>query len=130
MPLHTHDIVAVQQIAARYNHALDAGDGDAFAALFLSDGELDTGDIIIKGRARLAEFARSVGERPDHIRHVLTDVLVDGDEKTAYLRAYLRVTVRSDSSGPRTEVSSGSYHCRLEKVDGEWRFAKRTYAAD
>ena len=42
MPLPVEDVLAIQKLLADYNHAIDAGDGDAFAGAFVEDGTLVT----------------------------------------------------------------------------------------
>ena len=52
MTLATEDILAIQKLIADYNHIVDAGDGEEFAALFTDDGSLDTGFNVVNSVSR------------------------------------------------------------------------------
>lgn len=41
--LSTADRLEIEQLYAKYNHAIDFGDGDAWAATFTADGSFDRG---------------------------------------------------------------------------------------
>ena len=58
MALATDDILAIQKLVADYNHLVDAGDGEGFAALFVDGGSLDTGFNVVKGTRRAARLRR------------------------------------------------------------------------
>ena len=60
MALATHDILAIQKLIADYNHIVDAGEGEAFARLFVDGGSLDTGFNVVKGSDELRDFAAFV----------------------------------------------------------------------
>src|SRR5712692_6685257 len=124
MVLPVEDIVAIEQLVARYNHAIDSGDGEGYGATFLEDGCFQiTGRDPVRGRAALAEMVRRAGGR---VRHVVSNVLIDGDGDTATLKAYL--TAIPKAGGP--VGVTGLYDDALRKVDGRWLFAERRFTLD
>ncbi len=130
MALTTEDQLAIQQLVARYNHAIDGGDGRAYADAFIEDGVLDAGDLVLEGRAALAAFADSFPRSVRAPRHVATNLVIDGDGDQAELRAYVQLYVL-DGDPPYQQVSaSGIYTDVLTKSDGRWRFVRRTFVND
>lgn len=129
MPLSTDDIVAIQQLCARYNHSVDAGDGVRFAATFTEDGVLNSG-AKVQGRAALEEFARRVPGQVPSIRHVAVNIMIDGEGDAATVSAYLLVLGRSEGEGPLSVRLSGRYNDHLVKKSGAWLFTERTFTAD
>ena len=81
MTLATDDILAIQKLIADYNHIVDAGDGEEFAALFTDDGSLDTGFNVVKGSNELRDFAALVPSMAPGARHMVTNVSIDGTAK-------------------------------------------------
>lgn len=129
MALTTDDLVAIQQLYARYCHAIDDGDGPGFAACFTPDGVLDggIGDPIV-GAEALAGFATAVVAGLPGIRHQATNVALDGTGDEATGRAYLYVYAAADS-GPKV-ITTGRYVDTLRRIEGEWRFVIRRFTAD
>jgi hypothetical protein len=75
MALTTEDQLAIQGLAARYNFAVDSGDGEAFAATFVEAGVLDLGPTQIEGRPALQEFAEhfpTTRRSPRHVSDILS----------------------------------------------------------
>jgi uncharacterized protein (TIGR02246 family) len=130
MTLSTDDIVEIQQLAARYCHAVDAGDGPSFAATFTPDGSLSAAGQKYAGRENLATFATGVPLGVPGIRHALSNIWIGGDESQASLRAYMSVSARVGPEGSRVEVSTGKYDDTLIRVDGQWLFAERVFTSD
>lgn len=122
MTLPTDDIVAIQQLVARYNHAIDGGDAEGWGRCFAPEGSFQiSGREPTVGREALAEIVR---RRADGSRHVTTNMLIEGDGDTATMRAYLTVLRE------RAVSVTGSYTDRLVKVDGRWLFEQRLFTAD
>ncbi|MEE8422019.1 MAG: nuclear transport factor 2 family protein [Dehalococcoidia bacterium] len=122
MTLPTDDIVAIQQLVARYNHAIDGGDAEGWANCFTAEASFQiSGREPTVGREALAEIVR---RRADGSRHVTTNMLIEGDGGTATMRAYLTVLRE------RAVSVTGSYTDRLVKVDGRWLFEQRLFTAD
>jgi uncharacterized protein (TIGR02246 family) len=127
--LPVQDIIAIQQLASRYNHAVDSGDGAGFAAAFVADGVLDsgTGDPL-KGSEALSAFAPVVASSMPGIRHVVANAVIDGEGDKATMKAYLLVLVKGET-GP-VPMATGTYQDELIRQDGEWRFVHRLFTAD
>ncbi len=130
MGLGIEDHIAIQQLVARYNHAIDGGDGAAYADAFVDDGVLDAGPLQVEGRAALQAFADTFAGSVRAPRHVVANLVIDGEGDRAELRAYVQL-YSLDGDPPRQEVrASGIYTDTLVKRDGEWRFVRRTYVGD
>ena len=129
MGLSTDDVVAIQQLAGRYNHAIDSGDGSAFAETFIDGGVLDAGSPI-EGRDALEQFAKGLPAAFTNPRHVASNIVVEGDGDQARLRAYVQMWATLGDPPQPTLVAQGRYDDTLAKVGGDWRFVRRTFTAD
>ena len=124
MPLSTDDIVAIQQLVARYCHAADSGDAAGYVATFTEDGFLKVGDReAIRGRAALGAL---FGPVPRGFRHVVTNVLIDGDGDHATSKAYFSAMPR----GGGLIASTGVYSDTILKTSDGWLFSGRHYTPD
>ena len=124
----TEDIIAIEQLVARYNMAIDDGDGDGYAATFDDDGELVLPDSTIAGRDALVAFGGGAKDRAVRIRHWVNSqiVTVDGDRATA--RSNLMV-LRVGGEGPAV-LLTGRYADELRRTGSTWRFSRRVYTPD
>jgi uncharacterized protein (TIGR02246 family) len=123
----TDDIVAIQQLLARLNTAVDSGDGEAYAAAFTEDGEAVNGARVTKGRDALAALASSVATNVPGIRHWVNNhaIAVDGDRATATV--YLIAVV----AGAEAKVlTTGRYREELVRTADGWRYTQREFLAD
>ncbi|MGA7416456.1 MAG: nuclear transport factor 2 family protein [Acidimicrobiales bacterium] len=130
MGLTIDDQLAIQQLAARYNHAIDSGDSTAFAGAFVEDGVLDAGELVVEGRTALEQFGKSFHTSARAPRHVATNLVIDGKGDQATLRAYVQMYALVGDP-PRQEITaSGVYADTLSKIDGQWLFERRTFTSD
>lgn len=131
MALSTDDLVAIQQLYARYNHLVDSGRGADWADLFVDEGTLDTGmGITVDGtREARAEFGDNVPLMMPGSRHVLSNVWIDGDGDTASGTAYLQLWVADEAAGTKVLVS-GRYVDTLRRTGDGWRFVTRELVPD
>jgi uncharacterized protein (TIGR02246 family) len=83
MPLSTDDLFAIQQLYARYNHAIDFGDPDGWAACFVEDGVFTAPGADVTGRNALLAFAADFAQRM-RARHWTNNLLL---EETGMKRA-------------------------------------------
>jgi uncharacterized protein (TIGR02246 family) len=113
MGLTVEDQLAIQALAARYNFAIDTGDGEAFAATFVEGGVLNGAGSETEGRAALAAFAVGFAGSVRGPRHVVTNMVIDGDGKAT-----------------STVLAIGGYDDTLSKEDGTWRFVRRSFTLD
>ena len=125
------DIAAIEQVLYRYCFAVDTGTPDEVADLFAESATLVpvyTGGEPVKGRAAIREwyvaYQKNTRGAVDHLRHVVTNPVVDvrGDEATAM--CYLTANSVSKANGQGT-WSAGYYKDRLVKEGGAWRFSER-----
>ena len=130
MSLKTDDVLAIQNLAARYNFAVDDGDGEAFAACWTPDGVFDLGGTVMTGREALGAFAAEVPKRLQKPRHIASNFVIDGDGDKATLRAYVRVFVLDGEPATAVLRTQGRYSDTLERSDGQWLFATRTFTPD
>ncbi len=128
MSLSSDDIIEIQQQYARYNTAIDTGDGKGFAACFVPQGVFDGGmGSVIEGREGIAGFAEETHSAMPGMRHNVTNIVIDGDgqhaQGSAFLIGYL-------TDGGYKVIVTGRYNDELTKTEDGWRFAKRIFKAD
>lgn len=131
MTLPVDDIVAIEQLYARYNHLIDGGLAAEWAELFVTGGTLDTGlGILVDGTpAAREEFAAGVPLIMPGSRHVATNLRIEVDGDTAKGAAYLQLWVADGDGGVKVMVS-GVYVDTLRKEDGTWKFVTRALVPD
>lgn len=124
MPLSLEDRLAIQDLAARYNVAIDSGDAEAWAATFTPDGSFESGGRTHQGTEALTAFAKGFAERMAGARHWNNNILVEGEGDQASLHCYL-LLMRGGQV-----VTSARYEDTLRRVDGRWLFASRRVVPD
>ena len=131
MTLSTEDRLDILELCARYNHAFDSADPEAFAATFTEDGVFGS----IKGTEALRAFVPRRWERARVedgarvIRHWNTSHVIEGDGDTARHSSYVLVLdIRGDD--PSTISMMGIYEDILKKVNGAWKFVHREFIRD
>ena len=115
--LSAEDYIDIQQLYARYNHLIDSGDAEGYAALFTPDGSFNTN----KGHDALVAFIKN--RTGVNLRHWNTNLVItpspDGVRGTVYLM-FLNVAER-----PATVGNAGKYEDTLVKTPQGWRFQTR-----
>ena len=125
--LATQDYIDIQQLYARYNIAIDTGDGDGWAATFTPDGVFNNTN---KGHDALVQFIKDWREKRDgaNRRHLNSNMALtptaDGANGAIYL-LLLNVGVR-----PATIATTGVYEDVLVRTPQGWRFKSRIVHAD
>ena len=107
MPLPVEDVLAIQKLLADYNHAIDFGDPAGFAAMFVEDGVLDTGQGPTEGRAALQEFAGALPSLVPGLRHLISNVSIDGDGDAAVTTRPVLVTGAPGSGATEVALALG-----------------------
>jgi hypothetical protein len=123
------DRVEIQQLVARYAHALERGpsDGRAYAELFTPEGSLINSTETIIGRARLVAFAAKHATSSDATQTLSTNVLLEATPGGASGKVYA-VTIRPDSSrGRGSIVAGGHFEDRYVRTAQGWRFERRQF---
>lgn len=123
--LTTDDLVEIQQLYARYNWTIDAGDSEGWASTFTLDGvfNMNVGhDAIVKfGNT----FHAGLG---GHARHWNTNMMILPSAEGASGQVYLILV--DFASKPPSIVASATYTDELVKTAQGWRFKKRQTKGD
>ncbi len=125
------DLQAIQQLFIDYGEHLDAGDFDAYAALFAEDGEILLGPLgRARGRAEIralmtSMLAGSVGRT----YHVVSSprITLDGDRATATVM-WSAASLADDGLARITMI--GHHVDELVRVDDRWYFQRRRGVVD
>ncbi len=127
MALSTADLIEIQQLYARYNTAIDTGDGESFAGCFIPEGVFNPGHALLEGHESIAAFAVDTHKNLPLMRHNATNIVIDGDGDAAEGSAFLIGYV----AGPEYKVIvTGRYRDQLTRTGGGWRFTDRQFAMD
>jgi ketosteroid isomerase-like protein len=125
------DVIEIEQVLYRYCFAVDMGTPDEVAALFAEDAVLKpvyTGGEAVTGRAAIREwyvnYQKNTRGATTHLRHTVTNPVIDVTGETASARCYLTADSLSKASG-KASWSAGYYLDRLVKRGGAWQFAER-----
>ena len=130
-PARTQDRVAIEQLMWDYIQALDAGDAEAYVALFAPEGEFKGVNMSAKGKDALKEMILgykktlvSIKENSDkkgHLYHILTNTHIEFvDEDHARYHAYWMGAYSS-----KGVTSVGREINDLIKIDGRWLIKTR-----
>lgn len=127
MPLSTDDLMEINQLYARYNTAIDTGDGGGFAGCFVAEGRFDPGTGLVEGREALAGFAEATHKSMPLMRHDATNILIDGDGDRATGSAFL---IGYFGGSEYKIIVTGRYADTLTRTPDGWRFSERLFTAD
>jgi 3-phenylpropionate/cinnamic acid dioxygenase small subunit len=127
--LEISDRLEINDLLARYCHALDRKDWPAFRAVFSEDAILDftafggprggVGDI----EAFLAPVLDSLGGSQHTVSTVMVDL--DGDLAEARSAAIVPLTMVSGEAGEHTVFNGLWYEDRLVRTSSGWRIRSR-----
>jgi uncharacterized protein (TIGR02246 family) len=119
----------IRQLIASYGPAVDAGDADAAARLWATDGVYDVDGWRMEGRADVHAMVSS----PAHQNLVAKGcchflgpcvVTVTGDEAVAVCESLVLIR-DGDGDGYRVWRAT-AHHFALRRIDGQWQIATRT----
>jgi hypothetical protein len=135
----TEDMMAVEQVIARYAYAFDSGDADAWADTFCEDGVWEMVDQLggeprrrLVGRAELAAFCthqftnRAPGASSFHHQSSVLFEKLTAD--TARTRTLLILSVKTTGERPRIQMT-GIYHDDWLRAGAGWRLQRRVLTA-
>ena len=134
------DYYEIQQVNARFCHALDSadGNGNALADAFTADGVFITATgKRIEGREQLAAFARTDPDNrkgPTNVGHYVTNLTVDATSGGARAHGYLLEATltpppAAGGRGPgRAITDAGAYWDEMVRTPAGWRIKMRTLA--
>ena len=133
--MNVEDMLAIQQVIARYSHTFDAGDADGWANVFTEDAvwesyEADSTTLTnrLRGHDELREFAAMrFREKPaglvyyHHQSGILFDELTADTAKT---RVMVIITIHKSPDPPRI-IFTGVYTDVWKKTSKGWLLAHR-----
>jgi hypothetical protein len=134
---YANDRAEIENISNKYMVAVDAGDIETVMDTWAEDGVLEWifgiehGKGAIRtamsnfGGARYEEIPAGTTSRP-RMRHQIINHVIDvvGDQATT--TAYWFAMSNRNPNGETTIAFFGHYEDQLERIDGEWKFKKRT----
>ncbi len=128
MAITADDRFAIQDLYARYSHAVDANDGAAWIKCWARDGEFvpavgPTAGTPYRGHEAISQFGYS---RPDNYQAAR---IWTGSYLLEELDGYVKGTCYGmviDISGDRPETSAHIvYNDEIIREDGQWKFRAR-----
>lgn len=123
------DKLEINELLARYCHALDQKDWEAFQAIFLPDAVLDfTAFGGPKGSpVALQEFFTPILSSLASTQHTVSTIKVDlaGDRASARSAAIVPMTAKTPEGKESTFVSGLWYEDDLERTQDGWRIKSR-----
>ncbi|WP_010125933.1 nuclear transport factor 2 family protein [Sphingomonas sp. KC8] len=123
------DRLEINELLARYCHALDQKDWPAFHAVFTDDATLDfTAFGGPKGTAgELEAFLAPVLDSLIASQHMVSTVIVDidGDQAKARSAAIVPMTALAADGGEQTSLSGLWYEDQLVRTSAGWRIRYR-----
>lgn len=125
--LTTQDYVEIQQLYARYNHAIDSGDAEGWAGTFTPDGVFNQR---FTGREGLLEFMKQWKEKMNgaNRRHWNSNLLITPSAEGASGKVLLMLL--DVSTRPPSIIMTGQYTDVLVKTANGWRFKSRDVKND
>ena len=119
--------LAIQELFARYAHAIDDLNPEAWVECFTPDGIFQVGTRAMRGQTALRGYA-DVHIEEIRCRHMMTNFLyeVNGDEATGQCSMLATLA----TAGGYKIFAQGRYVDRLVKHEGTWRIAHRKVETD
>ncbi len=124
MKLTVEDYVEIQQLAARYSHALDTGVGNGYAYADLFTPDADAFDRWF-GREKIAEIPRWNPHGPDYVRHYGTNHIIEPTAEGAIGKQYVVVIDIGENDKASSIFLGGHYEDVYVKTNKGWRFKSR-----
>jgi hypothetical protein len=125
--LTTQDYIDIEQLYATYNHAIDSGDGEAWAATFTPDGSFNTR---FTGKEALVGFVKMWREKMNgaNRRHWNSNLRITPSAEGA--NGTVMLMLLDAGTKPPSIVSTGMYSDVLVKTPNGWRFKTRVVKVD
>ncbi|HTY32456.1 nuclear transport factor 2 family protein [Mycobacterium sp.] len=120
----------IRQLIASYGPAVDAGDADAAARLWATDGVYDVDGWRMQSRADVHAMIRSEAHQnlvAKGCSHFLGPCVVtlDGDEAVAVCESLVLVRDGSEKGAYRVWRAT-AHHFALRRIDDRWQITTRT----
>ena len=125
--LTTQDYIDIEQLYATYNHAIDSGDGEAWAATFTPDGTFNTR---FAGKDALVGFVKLWREKMNgaNRRHWNSNLRITPSAEGA--NGTVMLMLLDVGTKPTSIASTGQYTDVLVKTPNGWRFKTRQVKGD
>lgn len=120
MALSVEDQLAIQQLYAKYNHAIDAGQGDDWAACFTADGTFKSPSGTFTGTEQLAGFGSGMAKQIK-ARHWVNNLVVEANGDGAKGSCYLVLYLLKGAGNPPNIIATGIYRDELAKGPDGWK---------
>ena len=124
------DVIWIHQLLGRYGWAIDGGDWDAFAELFVADATINyrssSGRVERAGREAIVDWFRSVADRnpaAHHVTNIVVDPGADPDGPVAVQSKFFAPYSR-DAHNPK-RLYGGDYRDVVVRTPDGWRFASK-----
>ena len=125
------DILAIQQLFIDYGLALDAGDLDAYAQLFATQGTVNLGPIgRATGHAEIkALMAQTLEGLVGSSFHIVSSpqITLLNDSATSQV---MWTVIHRDKNGQPQVTMIGKHHDELIRENGEWKIQSRRGTVD
>lgn len=124
--LATQDYIDIEQLYATYNHAIDAGDGEGWAATFTPDGTFNR----LEGKDALVGFIKNWREHRNgaNRRHWNSNLRITASAEGA--NATVMLMLLDVGAQPPSIAMTGLYTDVLVKTQQGWRFKSRQVKGD
>lgn len=124
--LSAQDYVEIEQLYARYNHAIDSGDAAGWAATFIAEGKFQQ----FSGTEALKGFVKNWVENRNgaNLRHWNSNLLITPSAEGA--NGSVMLMLLNVGTRPAAIAATGMYSDKLVKTPEGWRFAARTVKID
>jgi hypothetical protein len=108
---------------------VDTGDADAYASLFIEEGEVENSGGTVKGREAIRTWVAGLAKEgrigpESRLKHVLGLPVIRGDGQRCTARTYVVIPKLMEAGDISTRFV-GTYKDDIVKQDGRWQFAKR-----
>jgi 3-phenylpropionate/cinnamic acid dioxygenase small subunit len=129
-------LMEVMNLLARQSHAIDSGDSFQWAQTFTVDGSFSspTYSQPVHGRSALIEFAAAFARDNPRTRHLVTNVLIEGQPTSdeCHARANLVIAqTKPSQDGDTVQIHRvTTIHDQLVRREGGWQVAKRRVTRD
>lgn len=125
MPSLAEDIIAIQQVLARYTLALDSRRADLIVGCFTEDGTMQIGDIYHLSAREFADISMQSLPNFGATQHMLGLPLIHVEGDRAWSRCHYMAQHIKDAASPRAFMIGGWYDDELIRTNDGWRISKR-----
>jgi uncharacterized protein (TIGR02246 family) len=125
------DVREIRDLAYRYAQAVDRGDGEAYANLFLDDAVLEGSGYHSQGRSQLLKIPGFTSSRYLKTFHAVYNHLITVDGEAASGEVYCQAHHLSEVEGGLSDmVMFIRYQDDYARTPQGWRFARRELVVD